>query len=226
MEKITMEKINYDKSHEWMADSRYVEEFISLADLNKSHYVLDAGCGSGYVAAAIRPKVRDLLQIDHDWAMLSRNNLAHHTETLKADLLNLWMLKGSNFDFIFCRSVLHRLREPEKAYMEFKRLLKPGGKLVVSVSYSPDSLKGEYLKIMGNKGFRLYLTYKKWRDFFTKGKDRKLIKDGKIFFKLDLNHWGLLKEHENASKEFREYFKLSNGIIECSHAYFVLEKNR
>lgn len=88
--------------------------------------MLDARCGSGYVAAAIRPKVKDLLQIDHDWAILSKNNIANHTETLKAELLNLWMIKDGIFDFIFYRSVLHRLEEPEKAYAEFKRLLKKG----------------------------------------------------------------------------------------------------
>lgn len=219
-----MEKINYDKSHQWMADSKYIDEFVGLVQLSKKDYVLDAGCGSGYVAAAIRPKVKDILQIDHDWAMLSSNNIAKHTETLKADLLNLWMIGNGIFDFIFCRSVLHRLNEPEKAYMEFKRLLKPGGKFVISLSYAPEALRDEYKKIMSNKGFRLYLTYKEWHDLFIKNKGMKLVKNGEIFFKLDLNNWGLLKEHENASREFKEYFKLNNGIIECSHAYFVLEK--
>src|SRR3989338_8583318 len=172
-----MEKINYDKSHEWMADSKYIDEFVGLAQLSKEDYVLDAGCGSGYVAAEIRPKVKDLLQIDHDWAMLSKNNIAHHTETLKADLLNLWMIKDGIFDFIFCRSVLHRLNDPEKAYSEFTRLLKKGGKLVLSVSFAPEGLKEEYEKIMGNKGFRLYLTNKEWHGLFAKNKDMKLIKE-------------------------------------------------
>lgn len=219
-----MDKIDYSTSNEWMADAKYINEFVNLVELNKNHYVLDAGCGSGYVAVAVRPKVKDLLQIDHDWAMLSRNNLAKHTETLKADLLNLWMIGDEIFDFIFCRSVMHRLKDPEKAYKEFKRLLKKGGKLVLSVSYTPESLQEEYKKIMGNRGFRLYLTYKEWHDFFVKDKDIKLVKNGKIFFNIDLSHWGLLKEHENASPEFKEYFKLNNGAIECRHAYFVLEK--
>ena len=219
-----MEKIDYTNSHDWMRDGKYILEFVNLVELRKSDYVLDAGCGSGYVAAEIRPKVKDILQIDHDWAMLSKNNIAHHTETLKADLLNLWMIKDGIFDFIFCRSVLHRLKEPEKAYGEFKRLLKKGGKLVLSVSFAPEGLKEEYEKIMGNKGFRLYLTYKEWHGLFAKNKDMKLIKEGEILFNLDLKYWGLLKEHENASREFKEYFKLKNGIIACSHAYFILEK--
>ncbi len=219
-----MEKIDYTKSHEWMNDKKYILEFVNLVKLKKSDYVLDAGCGSGYVAAIIRPKVKDLLQIDHDWTMLNTNNIAKHTETLKADLSNLWMLGDKIFNFIFCRSVFHRLKEPEKAYKEFKRLLKKNGKMVLSVSYAPEALQGEYKKIMENRGFRLYLTYKEWYNLFAKDNDMKLVKNGNILFNIDLNHWGLLKEHENASQEFKNYFKLNKGIIECSHAYFVLEK--
>lgn len=221
-----MEKIDYSKSHEWMSDMKYIKEFTSLVELNKNQYVLDAGCGSGYVADTIRSKVKDLLQIDHDWAMLSKNNVAKHTETLKADLSNLWMIGDETFDVIFCRSVMHRLKDTEKTYMEFRRILKKGGKLVVSVSYSPKSLEAEYESIMSSRGFRLFLNYQQWHDFFTRNKDMKLIGEGKIFFSLNLNHWGLLKEHENSSKEFKEYFNLRNGIIDCRHAYFIVEKSK
>ncbi|MEK6949579.1 MAG: class I SAM-dependent methyltransferase [Nanoarchaeota archaeon] len=216
--------IDYSKSHKWMSDYAYIKEFTSLITLDKSYHVSDAGCGSGYVAAKIRPKVKELLQIDHDWAMLSKNNLAKHTDTLKASLLNLWMIGDEIFDAIFCRSVMHRLKQPDHAYREFIRILKPNGKLAVSVSPLPDDFQDEYKKIMDNKGFRLYLTAKEWKDLFLRSEKAKVLKEGRIKFNLDLRHWGLLKEHENASGGFRKYFKLSDGIIECQHAYFVIEK--
>lgn len=220
------EKIDYSRSHEWMKNKKYINKFINLVNLKTTNYVLDAGCGSGYVSAEIRPKVKDLLQIDHDWAMLSRNNVAKNTETLKADLSNLWMLKDEIFDYIFSRSLFHRLINPQKAYNEFFRLIKPKGKLVVSLSHVPEDLLEEYKKIMSKKGYRLYLTNKQWENFFKYNKKFKIAKKGKIFFELNLNHWGLLKEHENASEKFRKYFKLKKGMIECSHSIFVLEKTK
>ena len=36
-----------------MSDNKYIEKFVSLVELRRNNYVLDAGCGSGYVAAKI-----------------------------------------------------------------------------------------------------------------------------------------------------------------------------
>ncbi|MBL7056534.1 class I SAM-dependent methyltransferase [Candidatus Woesearchaeota archaeon] len=221
-----MGMIDYTKSHEWMQQDGYIDKFVGLVSLKKESYVLDAGCGSGYVADKIRPQVKDLLQIDHDWTMLSQNNVARHTETLKADLLNLWMIKDGIFDAVFCRSVFHRLREPSKAYQEFKRLLKPGGTLVTTVAHLPDTtFKEEYKEMVDRKGFRLYKTPAEWKEFFLENNDVSIIEEGTIDFDIDLNNWGLLKEHENASDDFKKHFKLENGIIKCQHVFFVIKKD-
>ena len=221
---LTMEKIDYSKSHNWMKERSYIEEFIGLIPLSKNQYVLDAGCGSGYVAEEIRPKVKEVLQIDYDWAMLSKNAMVHHTSTLKTSILDLWMIKDNLFDAIFCRSVLHRLQEPKLAYKELLRVLKPKGKIVFSISHAPSEVKEEYEKMMSNKGSRLYLTEDQWKEMLSSEKNSKITKQGKIKFSLDLNTWGLLKEHQNSSKKFKEFFKLKDNIIECSHVYFVVEK--
>lgn len=219
-----MNKINYFKSHVWMRDREYIREFVNLIALNKHGHALDAGSGSGYVSAEIKPKVKKLLQIDHDWAMLDRNNLAKHVDTLKADLSDLWMVGNSTFDYVLSRSVMHRLKQPGKVYQEFVRILKTGGKLIVSVSQIPDEHQQEFRHVMKSRGYRLNLTTKQWRKFFMGDRKMRLVKEGKIFFNLNLNKWGLLKEHKNASQGFKEYFKFKNGIIECNHSYFVLEK--
>ncbi|MEK6943380.1 MAG: class I SAM-dependent methyltransferase [Nanoarchaeota archaeon] len=219
-----MDKIDYSKSDDWMKDRDYIRQFVNLVKLDKNNYVLDAGCGSGYVAEEVRPKVKDVLQIDYDWAMLSKNAMVHHASTLRTSILDLWMIKDSVFDAIFCRSVLHRLENPEKAYSELIRVLKPRGKIVASVSHLPEEVAEEYKKMMSSKGKRSYLTQSEWRSLLLKKNDVKIIKEGKIKFNINLNVWGLLKEHENASESFRKFFKLKNGIIECSHAYFIIEK--
>lgn len=43
-------------------------------------------------------------------------------------------VKGK-FDYILCTQVLEHLKQPEKAFKEFKRLLKPGGRLFLTTNF-------------------------------------------------------------------------------------------
>lgn len=42
---------------------------------------------------------------------------------------------AGKFDYILCTQVLEHLKEPEAAFAEFKRLLKPGGKIFLSTNF-------------------------------------------------------------------------------------------
>jgi len=42
---------------------------------------------------------------------------------------------GGKYDYILCTQVLEHLKNPEQAFKEFKRLLKPGGKLFLSTNF-------------------------------------------------------------------------------------------
>lgn len=42
---------------------------------------------------------------------------------------------AGKFDYILCTQVLEHLKEPEAAFEEFKRLLKPGGKVFLSTNF-------------------------------------------------------------------------------------------
>lgn len=46
-------------------------------------------------------------------------------------------LPGNSFDLIFCHQLLHHIAFQEAALQEFMRLLKPGGKLLISESCKP-----------------------------------------------------------------------------------------
>lgn len=85
--------------------------------------ILDAGAGecqyrkyfshAGYVS-------QDSCIGDKDWDF-SRIDI-------KSDIYDIPVENGS-FDFILCMEVLEHLRYPERAFREFSRILKPGGKL-------------------------------------------------------------------------------------------------
>jgi SAM-dependent methyltransferase len=44
-------------------------------------------------------------------------------------------VKSSSFDYILCTQVLEHLREPQKVFEEFKRLLRPGGRLFLTTNF-------------------------------------------------------------------------------------------
>jgi len=74
-------------------------------------------------------------------------------------------IKDASFDYILCTQVLEHLREPHKAFKEFYRMLKPGGKLFLTthMCYDAHMIPYDYfrftkygLKYLGeSNGFKL-----------------------------------------------------------------------
>jgi 2-polyprenyl-3-methyl-5-hydroxy-6-metoxy-1,4-benzoquinol methylase len=94
--------------------------------------VLDAGCGDGSLSAALAPRCRTVHAID-----IAGNALdpAHRAiGNLQFRKMNVEALDFADgfFDRIVCVETLEHLLEPDKAIAEFRRTLKPGGRLVIT----------------------------------------------------------------------------------------------
>lgn len=99
---------------------------------------LDAGCG-GYasgVAAAIQLGADPIVGVD-----LSEENVASarryfghlpHVRFQRANLLAL-DLPSDTFDFVYSNGVLMITEDPERAFTELVRVLKPGGRIYIGV---------------------------------------------------------------------------------------------
>lgn len=86
--------------------------------------ILDVGCGTGIISE-LYPHL-DIVGIDISPGMLRHNK----GKWIQGSAENI-PLPDSSIDFIVCRSLLHHLPNPEKGLQEMKRLLKPGGKVVM-----------------------------------------------------------------------------------------------
>lgn len=86
--------------------------------------ILDVGCGTGIISE-VYPHL-DIVGIDISPGMLRHNK----GKWIQGSAENI-PLPDSSIDFIVCRSLLHHLPNPEKGLQEMKRLLKPGGKVVM-----------------------------------------------------------------------------------------------
>lgn len=98
--------------------------------------VLDAGCGSGYLACLFAEKGAHVTGIDYshsqlELARLTAGNRNLDVEFIHASITNMNALEDSSFDIVVCVTALSNVRDYQSAMLEIGRVLKPCGKLLV-----------------------------------------------------------------------------------------------
>ncbi|MBL0926770.1 MAG: metalloregulator ArsR/SmtB family transcription factor [Phycisphaerales bacterium] len=105
-----------------------------LALLPRHWTVADLGCGTGNGAEMLAPHVRRVIAIDQSGPMLeaARKRLSRlsNVEFVQAPIEAL-PLPASSIDAATCLLVLHHLREPVDALREMRRVIRPGGVVLV-----------------------------------------------------------------------------------------------
>ncbi len=106
---------------------------------------LDVGCGGG--SYAIESHLRHgttatLCDYTPELLALARRQVAESGVTTPAEFAECSAealpFADQSFDFIQCMEVLEHLHHPEKALAEFRRVARPGARLVVSVPHPPE----------------------------------------------------------------------------------------
>lgn len=118
-----------------------VERLLTLAELEVGQDVLDVATGPGIIARQVAHLVGpggrvvgiDLAEnaLEKARAQATAENLTQVTfEVADAEALGF---EDHRFDRVFCAMALMHFPQPEKALLEFRRVLKPKGKLLASV---------------------------------------------------------------------------------------------
>lgn len=116
---------------------------VASSALRPESIVLDAGCGAGHTSLAFAPRVGRVIACDFTAAMLeqvetlARERGAQNVEAQLADVENL-PFPVASFDLVVTRYSAHHWLRPEQALAEFRRLLKPGGELLISDIMAPE----------------------------------------------------------------------------------------
>lgn len=136
----------YDTPLGMVSDRLEKELIFSLLGDIENEAVLDVGCGTGNYTIELVKRGANVVGVDRSEDMLALARQKGQGEGLKvnfqaADAMNL-PYPDSSFDMVISNGLLCFLKEPEKALMEMHRVLKPGGRLVVSVlnKWSPWAL--------------------------------------------------------------------------------------
>ena len=117
-------------------DERVIEKMVDVSGAHEDSEVADVGTGTGFVAAGIAPRVRQVLAVDNSPAMLevARKNLAElgvaNVDLLEGDVRAL-PLGSDSVDAAFANMVLHHAEDPGAMLVEMARVVKPGGVVAI-----------------------------------------------------------------------------------------------
>ncbi|MEU3987700.1 methyltransferase domain-containing protein [Streptomyces platensis] len=110
---------------------------LALAGDVAGRRILDAGCGSGPLSAALRDRGADVTGIDASAGMLAlaRRRLGDDAALRVVDLSDPLPFADGAFDDVVASLVLHYLEDWGPTLAEMRRVLKPGGRLILSVQH-------------------------------------------------------------------------------------------
>jgi ubiquinone/menaquinone biosynthesis C-methylase UbiE len=114
------------------------DRLLELAEPLGGDRVIDLGAGTGLLSLALAPRVRELIAVDISERMLERLDDAatvdgiHNIRTVAADLRRL-PLEDESATLVVSNYAFHHLDDAGKelALAEARRILSPGGRLVI-----------------------------------------------------------------------------------------------
>jgi len=120
-----------------------LKALVAAADVHGTERVLDLGCGAGHAALAMAGRVTHVTAIDVTPDMVatatrlaSERGIANITAQV-ADVVHLPFADAA-FDRVTSRVAAHHFTDPDTAMAEAFRVLRPGGRLVLIDSVSPE----------------------------------------------------------------------------------------
>ena len=136
-------KLGYPAEVSHFLFERVKKRLLTWVRPGANHRILDVGCGAGYFLNMIRDRYR---QEGHDPVVVGVDISAHQVSYMaermsKEGVTRVVAATGNGeflpfadetFDLVTCSEVLEHIRNPKNALMEMRRVLKPGGLLLLS----------------------------------------------------------------------------------------------
>lgn len=118
-------------------------QLVAAAELRGHEAVLDAGSGAGHTALALAPGAAHVTAVDLTAEMLAQGaRLAQERGlanlTFRIGDVEALDFADASFDLVASRYSAHHWPHPQQALAEFRRVLRPGGRVLISDTLSFD----------------------------------------------------------------------------------------
>lgn len=121
--------------------AEHLARYRLAARLARGRDVLDAACGEGYGSAMLAAAgAASVVGIDIDAPTVAHARDAHGIDAREGDVSRL-PFDDATFDLVVSFETIEHVAEPEAALDEFRRVLSPGGVLVVSTPNTDEYLE-------------------------------------------------------------------------------------
>jgi SAM-dependent methyltransferase len=155
-------RTQYDDTSKFNTSAHRFEKETKWGSQLNSEFILEAGSGSGRFTKEALKTGATVISFDYSSAVEANYKSNGHHENVfivQASIFEIPFEK--NFDKVFCFGVLQHTPDPEGAFLNLPRYLKPGGKLASDV----------YVKNLT----KWVLQPKYWVRPFTKGRNPKML---------------------------------------------------
>ena len=149
------------------ANARTTDYVASLMD--KDDKVLECACGTGMFSVKIAPCVKSLTATDFADGMLKRakKKCSKFSNVLieSGDITAL-KYEDNSFDKAVAANVIHLLDDPKKAIDELKRVVKPGGTIVIPTYIHFQRSVAANVFDKAGAGFKRHFDEDTYKEFF------------------------------------------------------------
>ena len=160
-----METIYNGKANE--SAGNYVASQIQAEDS-----VLECACGTGLFSRKVAARCRKLTATDFSPKMLKKaSKKCKKYRNITFENGNILSLKyaDNSFDKALAANVIHLLDDPDQALSELKRVVKPGGQLILPVYLNENNKSAKCAASLANKigaNFKRQFTTKSYKQFY------------------------------------------------------------
>ena len=111
--------------------SGQTEIAIDLGQITSANRVLDVGCGPGLLSESLAKHAASVEGVDFSETMIEQAKRRRSGATFRVANAEVLPFENEDFDVAVCCYTSHHFARPERVYTELKRVLKPGGRVVV-----------------------------------------------------------------------------------------------